>query len=108
MKKIINSTVDVYVKVGDSVRFVCFVRGGEVHEYTNMGHYFALNTAASPFDESSQAGLTTELVGTFDLGCNNQNEWVEIGEVHTEQVSPDVLIEYHHYRWVNNFYSWKN
>lgn len=108
MKKIIHSTVDVYAKVGDSVRFVCSVRGGEVREYTDMGHYFALDTAASPFDESGHSELSTELVGTFDLGRDNQNEWAEIGEVHTEEVLPGTFIEYHHYRWTNNFYNWKN
>lgn len=108
MKKIIHSIVDVYSKFGDSVRFVCSVRGGEVHEYTDMGHYFALDTAVSSFDASEHAELFTELVGTFDLGRYNQNEWAEIGEVHTKQVLPDVLIEYHHYRWVNNFYNWEN
>lgn len=108
MKTIIHSTVDVYVKASDGVRFVCPIRGGEVREYTDMGHYFALNTAPSPFDESGHAEMFTELVATFDLGRDNQNEWSEIGEVHTEQVRPDVLIEYHHYRWVNNFYNWND
>ena len=108
MKKIIYSTVDVYAKVGDSVRFVCSVRGGNVREYTDMGHYIALDTAVDPFDESGHADLFTELVGTFDLGRNNQNEWAEIGEVHTEEVFPGTFIEYHHYRWTNNFYNWKN
>lgn len=108
MKTIINSTVEVYAKVGDNVRFVCLVRGGEVHEYTDMGHYFALDTAASPFDESGHSELFTELVGTFDLGPDNQNEWAEIGEVHIEEVCPGTFIEYHHYRWINNFYNRKN
>lgn len=108
MKKIIHSTVDVYAKVGDSVRFVCSVRGGNVREYTDMGHYIALDTAADPFDESGHAEVFTDLVGTFDLGRDNQNEWAEIGEVHTEEVIPGTYIEYHHYRWTNNFYIWKN
>lgn len=106
MKKIIHSTVDVYAKVDGSVRFVCSVIGGEVREYIDVGHYFALNAPVSPFDESGYAELHTELVCTFDLGHDNQNEWAEIGEVHTEQVLDDLLIEYHHYRWVNNFYRW--